>query len=135
QIGRRLRRGLAQRGAAHRRRAVAAWPEQRKMQRHGDMIAALKQTMLAVDALKQLAVMADVLRGTEEEVTAWAQCEVKHRNDARLKLGAEIDQQIAAGDEIDARERRIAHDAVRREDAEIADLLDDDVAGIVFGEE
>ena len=35
-------------------------------------------------------------------------------------LGAEIDQQVAARDQIHARERRVADNAVRREDAEIA---------------
>src|SRR6202023_516542 len=53
------------------------------------------------------------------------------RDDLRLELTAEIDQEVAAGDQVDARERRIAHDAVCRKDAQIPQLFAHRVAHVV----
>ena len=47
---------------------------------------------------------------------------------------SEIDQQVAAGNEVHAGERRVPDDAVRRKDAEIPDVLGDHVAAAVEGE-
>ncbi len=47
----------------------------------------------------------------------------------------QIDQQIAAGDQIDARERRVPNDTVRREDTQRANVLGDHEAGAARHEE
>src|SRR5262249_7049976 len=60
---------------------------------------------------------------------------MKDRDDVALQLAVEVDEQIAAGDQIHARERRIAHHAVRGEHAQVADGLVDDVAAALVGEE
>src|SRR5262249_27296856 len=55
-------------------------------------------------------------------------------DDTRLEVAAEIDQQVAAGDQVDPGERGIPDHAVRREDAHVADVFVDRVADIVAGE-
>ena len=76
--------------------------------------------MLLVDGGEQVAVLADALRRAEEQIAARAQRVVEGRDDLVLDVRPEIDQQVAAGDQVHPRERRIADDAVRREDAEVA---------------
>ena len=49
---------------------------------------------------------------------------MKQRNDAVLQLRVEIDQEIAAGHQVELGERRILDDVVLREDAHLAQFLD-----------
>ena len=53
----------------------------------------------------------------------------------RLQVGIEIDQQVAAADQVDAGEGRIADQAVGREDAQVAHLLGQLVGAGLLGEE
>src|SRR5712671_3215342 len=64
----------------------------------------------------------DVLGKPEKEKAARPHRIVEQRDDLRLGLRLQIDQQIAARDQVDARERWIANDAVVREDAHVAHL-------------
>src|SRR6476469_5569941 len=55
------------------------------------------------------------LRGAEEKVTLRQKGIMQHLANLLLHLAIEVDHQIAAGDEVDARERWIAQHAVERE--------------------
>ena len=50
----------------------------------------------------------------EKQDAAFAQREMEQREDLLLRLGAQIDQEIAAGDQVEARERRIGQHILRR---------------------
>src|SRR5262249_45131519 len=71
----------------------------------------------------------------EEQEAIWLERVMEDRDDVTLQLAVEIDEEIAARDQVHARERRIAHHAVRREHAHVADRLVDDVAGALGTEE
>ena len=60
---------------------------------------------------------------------------MENRQHLPLRIGAEIDQQVAAGDQVHARKGRIAQHAMRRKHAKIAHLLGDDKAAALGGEE
>src|SRR3981189_1415904 len=60
---------------------------------------------------------------------------MKSRNDPGLKITAEIDQQIAARNQVNARKRRITNDAVGRKNAKVPDFLGDRVAALLLAEE
>ena len=77
-----------------------------------------------VHRLEQLRASGDALGGTEEQKAAGSKRVVEQRNELLLQLGAEVDEDVAAGDEVELRERRIADQAVLGEDAHLAQLLD-----------
>ena len=52
-----------------------------------------------------------------------AQGEAEDFQDSLLNVAVQIDQQVAATDEIEARERRVAGDIVRREKDRLTDFL------------
>jgi hypothetical protein len=103
--------------------------QQRQPERRRSIGAAAEDAVLLVDRREEVLELADILRRAEEEMPVRPQRVVEGGITWFCTSPAEIDQQVAAGDEVDAREGRIADDAVRREDAEIPDLLRDDVAG------
>ncbi|GJE69431.1 hypothetical protein CHKEEEPN_0959 [Methylorubrum podarium] len=80
-----------------------------------------------LDRAEQVGVPGDVLGIAEEQHALRLQREVEDRDDAALQLGVEIDQQVAAGDEVEAGEGRILDDAVLGEDAHLPHFLDDAV--------
>src|SRR5262249_35101816 len=84
---------------------------------------------------EQIGELADVLGSAEKQIAARLEREVEHRNDARLEVAAEIDQKVAAGDQVDPGERGVLDHAGRREDAHVADVFVDRVADIVAAEE
>ena len=98
---------------------------------------------MAIDALRfgnQLEAAFDVsdrLRAAEKKNAAFAQREVEYRNHLRLRFGAKIDQEIAAGNEVEARERRIGKHILngendlspqRRQHAVVAILLHEEAS-------
>ena len=97
------------------------------------MVAPLKNAVLAIQRRKQLGMLGQRLGGAEKQVTARPQRVMKHRHEPLLQLLVEIDQQIAARDQIDAREGRVADYAVRRKDAEVPHVLAQRVADAVAG--
>src|SRR5215475_8169746 len=99
-----------------------------------DLVPPLKNALALLDRSKVIAMATQIFRAAEEQIAAWPQCVVKNRYELVLNVAVEIDQQVAAGNQIDARERRIADYAVRREDAEVADLLGDGIGLGVGGE-
>ena len=91
----------------------------------------LKDPVPLVDRAKQIAILADAFGRAQKQVAVGAQRVVEHRQDLALQIGAEIDQQIAAGHHVHAREGRIADDVMRRKDAHFAHLLGHDISGAV----
>lgn len=79
-----------------------------------------EQAVAAIDRGEQFLVPGDVLRCAEKQQSAGAQREMEDRDDAVLQVGVEVDQQIAARQQIDPRKRRVLDDVVRREDAQFA---------------
>ncbi len=88
-----------------------------------DVGATAEDPVLLLDRHEQFVELADVLRRAEKKVAARTQRIVKRRDHLVLHVGAEIDQQVAARHEVDARKRRVANHAMRRENAEIAYVL------------
>jgi hypothetical protein len=60
---------------------------------------------------------------------------VEHEQELLLELRAQIDEDIAAADEIDPREGRIVHQVLQREDAQVTDGLLDFIAATGLHEE
>ena len=126
-VARRIRIDLAHAAARHPGRDANAGGDQRR--------APLKDSMLLVDCGEQICVTRDALRRAQEQVAAGLERVVENGQDVVLQLGVEIDQQIAARDQVHARERRIAHHAVRGEDAQVAHFLGEHVALRIRAEE
>ena len=91
--------------------------------------------LLSVQGLEQLGKAADRFRPTQPQKAVRLECVVKNREQLLLHAGLEIDQQIAAGDDVDARERRIADEVLPREYDHLAQRLDDAVAAALVNEE
>ena len=87
-----------------------------------------------VDDLEAARDGAGRLARAEEQNAAAVQREVEQRQHLLLRRRLEVDEQVAAGDEIDARERRVLDDVVLREDDHLAEVGDDLVAVAVPGE-
>ena len=88
------------------------------------VLAAYIKTLLLVQLVEQAGVACQPLRGAQQQEAAGAQGVVERLHQAFLQVVVQIDQQIAARDQVHPREGRILDHAVRREDAHFADLLD-----------
>ena len=73
--------------------------------------------------------------GAEEEPAVRLQREVKKREEVLLQLRAEVDQQIAATDQIELEKGRILDDVLLGEDQQVADAFVDAIAAAIGGEE
>ena len=89
--------------------------------------------VLPVHRFKQLSERADRFGSPKEKKAVWFEGVMKRRDDLFLQTGFQVNQQIAATDQIEARERRIAQEILPRKhdhlpqrlaDAETAVLLD-----------
>ena len=60
---------------------------------------------------------------------------MEQRQNSHLRLGAQIDQQISAGDHVQAREWRVGEHVLDGEDHRRAQVGDDPVAVILLSEE
>src|SRR5215207_11570532 len=78
---------------------------------------------------------ARALARAEEQDPTRLQGEVEQREDRLLRVRLQVDQQVAAGDEVHLRERRVTNEVVRREDDALAQRLRDLVAVRLQGEE
>src|SRR5207253_5441841 len=79
--------------------------QQRQARVNSRVLAALENTLLPLDRSEQLAVLGQGLRGAEKELAAGPQRVMKYWHQLLLQLLVEINQQIAARDQVDARER------------------------------
>jgi len=75
--------------------------------------------VLAVVGGEQRFEATDRLRLAEDEHAARGEGVVECTKDSLLERRSEVDEEVAATDEVDARERRIASDIVAGEDAAI----------------
>ena len=73
----------------------------------------------------------DALGGTQEEIAARVQSEVKHGQHALLDRRFQVDQHVSATHEIQLRERRIADDVLHGEHDRLANGFSDGVAMVV----
>jgi hypothetical protein len=132
------RRELLEQVAVHRRRGVgrsrgrrgargraARRPRGARLQRPdrpADRIGAVDAHRL-VDRREQARARVDRLGGAEEEVAAGQQREVEHLEHVLLRRPVEVDQQVAAAHQVQARERRVVQDVVLGEDQVVAQRL------------
>jgi hypothetical protein len=87
------------------------------------------------ERLEELLVASHGLRAAEKERAALAQREMHQADDPLLRLRLQVDHQVAAGDDIEPRERRVAQKVVRGEDNQFAQRLVNLVGAVELGEE
>ena len=89
----------------------------------------------AVQRREQVGKAADGLRAPQEQDAAGIQAVVKERQQLLLQLRRQVDQQVAAAQDVELGEGRIHDDVLRGKDHHLADLLADPVAALVLDEE
>ena len=95
------------------------------------IITALIDFRLAVPHGKQINRVANPLGAPQEQRAAWFECIVKQGNQLLLQVGAEINQKIAATDQVEFRERRILDEILLGEDQQVADSFVNAVSAAV----
>src|SRR5256885_9128041 len=65
---------------------------------------------------------AGILRRTQKQERSRPQSIVEQRNDLALQIEPEIDHDVPAGNQIEARKGRVLYETVHREDAHLAHL-------------
>ena len=91
--------------------------------------------ILRVHHAEQARERADRLRGAQHEKPVRVQGVMERRDDLLLERRAEVDQHVAATDQVDAGEGRIGHQVLLGEDAQIANRLVDPICCLFAGEE
>ena len=91
--------------------------------------------VLLADRLEAIRNIAHRLGGPKKENTVLVQREMEKRQNLALRLRAQIDEQIAAGDEIEAGERRVGQQALAGEHHRLTQFAHDPIAVVLFGEE
>jgi len=104
--------GLAPRKQVRAGAGTHAMQRDWKPPRGGGIGASAKVTMPLFDRRKQIRELAGILGRAEEQIAVRTQRIVACRDQLILRVGAEVNQQVLAGHRIDARERRVADDAV-----------------------
>src|SRR5919204_4154473 len=94
----------------HRQRG---WPP--GLDSRSDLASLAIELPMLVENLESIGKRAERFRRAEEQHAALREREMEDGQDPLLRRRLEIDEQVAAGDEIDARERRIADHVVLRE--------------------
>ena len=107
---------------------AGARQRQLEIARQADVAPLAVDLAVLVDRVELVEQPARALARSEEQIAARLEREMKQRQDRLLRVRLEVDQQVAAGDQIELGERRIADDVVRREDDALAQVLRDLVA-------
>ena len=107
-------------------RAPGRWPGQ-----GAAVVAPPEDTTGPVDLLEQAAVVFDGLAVAQEQCAAAVQGVMEQLDDPVLRLAVEVDQQIPAGDQVDAGEGRVVHHILRCKHDGLANELLDREAGVV----
>ncbi len=89
---------------------------------------------VAGEGCKEIGVVPDGFRGSEQEESAGVETVMKERHEPLLDLGLEVDHEVSTGEEIEAGERRILYDVLGGEDDHVPHRLYDLVAVTVSGE-
>ena len=140
-----LRRQLAVRRVPRRRRArdppalctrrlLRAHARQRQAEGGRGRGFAGEDFLLLVRGRKEVGELPDGFARAEEKKAARLQRVMERGEDFLLQLGLEIDEQIPAGDEVHARERRIAHHILPGKDDLLAQRLAHTVAAVFLHE-
>ena len=95
----------------------------------------LENPQLVVQRREQVGERADGFRAAEKQHAAGIQAVVKQRHELLLHLGRQVDQQIAAAQEIQLGEGRIHDEALRGKDDQLADLAGHPAAVLILDEE
>ena len=85
---------------------------------------------LLVDQREQVALRADGLGLAEHQEAVRLERVVEHREQLPLQLRVQVDEDVAAEDQVEPRERRIPGEVLAREDAQVAHHLADAVAAV-----
>ncbi len=89
----------------------------------------LINSRLTVDGAKHIRRIIRAFGRTEKQIAERSQGKVKSAANMLLQLTIEIDQHVSAGDEIDARERRVFEKAVLGEQDHVAQFANDSETG------
>ncbi len=135
---------IGQGDLTRRQRALSRFGEQRKRVAEAQRKTGVPQATAGDMTIKALGLcnglepvlgFPDCLGSAEHQDAALAQRKVEQRDDLRLRLGIEINQEIAAGDEVDPRKGRVRKDILDGEYDIAAQRRRNPVAGFVFHEE
>ena len=99
------------------------------------LVEAAEQACLVVDGLEQVAEIADGFGAAEQQQAIAVERVIKQRQQFLLQLRPEVDQQVAAGEDVELCEGRIGDDVLRREYHHLANVFADVVAAAFFGQE
>ena len=88
-----------------------------------DVVAAAEELRLAVEGREEVEELADALGGAEEEHAVRVERVVKERDELLLEVRAEVDEEVAAADQIELGERRVLDQVVLREHEHVAEAL------------
>ena len=86
--------------------------------------------VILVERLEEIAKTGDRLALTEEQVPRVSETVVQHRDESPLQVHVEVDEDVAAADQIELGKRRIPREVVLDEDAEVANALADAVPAV-----
>src|SRR5439155_1632643 len=90
---------------------------------------------LLVERLEAVLGAGGGLAGPQEQRAALPQPEVQQREQPLLDRGLEVDQQVAAGGDVEAAERGVLQDVLGGEDDALAEVLADAVERVLLVEE
>src|SRR5665213_3454475 len=93
-----------------------------------------KYFLLFIHGLEQVGELAERFRRTEKQESFGFQRIVKGRQRPLLQSGLQVDQQVAATDQIHFRKRRITDQILARENHRLAKRLGDSVAALLLDE-
>src|SRR5574343_745046 len=114
------------RGAADRRQVHAEWHESRGA---GGQLLAAEQLVLAADRLEKPLALIDAFRFAQEQQATAGKRVVEGVEYFFLQVVLEVDQQIAAADQVEPQEGGILQDVLTGKDDRFAQWLDDFVGG------
>ena len=90
--------------------------------------------LLLIDWLKKIDCRADALRDSQHQVPGRLQAIVKQAHEFLLQNGRQINQNVAADNQVELRKRRILRDILARENTELPHLPRDLKAAVDLGE-
>ena len=131
QVGRRL---AGRHGSSGRHAGQPFVGQERQLRPAGRFLPAV-DLVGAIGEFEQVAEGADRLGLPEDQEPAGVQREMEHRQEPFLQHRRHVDQHVPAGDEVDARERRVDGDVLPGEHAQVAHRLLDPVAALLAHEE
>ena len=90
-------------------------------------------SLFLIDRREESVALIDLLRATEEKKAAGPQGKVKNIEGAMLRVGFQVDEQIAANDQIEPGKGRIAQHVMGREEDQFTDVFFHPISAVVLG--